>query len=408
MKSLILFLLPLLFLAGCDENTLPDNEFESTALPLKAGMQEKVQQDNAFSFQLFKQVLENADESNVFISPLSVSIALGMAWNGADAETKAQIAAVLGFDGVTGQEINEYYQIMQRGLPKVDNKTNLNIANSIWYREGFPIHQDFLDVNSEYFDAEVQALDFSQASALKTINDWCALKTHNLIKEPLDGISADAMLYLINAIYFKGIWTKKFDPDDTRERSFTAEDGMGVTVNMMSLTDTFAYYADEMAQYVTLPYGNESYNMTVILPAYQKGIAPVLADLDAESWNALQARMVTRKVKVDLPRFKTQNKFELKDPLMAMGMVDAFSANADFSRISDIALFISRVIHSTFCEVNEEGTEAAAVTIIEFEYTSTEPSFPVMTVDRPFLFVIHEKQSGSILFMGKMGKVEKY
>lgn len=407
MKSFILVLLPLFLLAGCDDNSEPKPDFESTPLALKVGMQEKVQQDNAFSFDLFKQVLENSDESNVFISPLSVSVALGMAWNGADAETKAQIAAVLGLDGMTEQEINEYYQIMQRGLPKVDNKTTLNIANSIWYRDGFPIHQSFLDVNSTYFDAEVQSLDFSQPSALKTINDWCALKTNNLIKEPLDQISADAMLYLINAIYFKGTWTKQFDPKETRERSFTAEDGVGVTVKMMNLTDTFAYYADEKAQYVTLPYGNESYNMTVILPAYQKGIAPVLDDLDAESWNAIQSQMVTQKVEVGLPRFKTQNKFELKDPLIAMGMVDAFSGEADFSRISEIALIISRVIHSTYCEVNEEGTEAAAVTIIEFELTSM-PTHPVMIADRPFLFVIHEKNTGSILFMGKMGKVEKH
>lgn len=407
MKSFILVLLPLFLLAGCDETNLPENKFDSTPLALKVGMQEKVQQDNAFSFDLFKQVLETAEESNVFISPLSVSIALGMAWNGADTETKAQIAAVLGLDGMTEEEINEYYQIMQRGLPKVDNKTTLNIANSIWYREGFPIHQDFLDVNSTYFDAEVQSLDFSHPSALKTINDWCALKTNKLIKEPLDNISEEAMLYLINAIYFKGTWTKQFDPKDTREHSFTAEDGMGVNVNMMNLTDTFAYYADEKAQYVTLPYGNESYNMTVILPAYQKGIAPVLEDLDAESWNALQSQMFTQKVEVGLPRFQIKNKFELKVPLMAMGMVDAFSEVADFSRISEIALFISRVIHSTYCEVNEEGTEAAAVTIIEFVNTSI-PSYPVMIMDRPFLFVIHEKNTGSILFMGKMGKVEKH
>jgi serpin B len=314
---------------------------------------------------------------------------------------------MLNMSGMTVDEINEYYQIMESTLPKVDNKTKLNIANSIWYKTGFPVKTDYLDVNKEYFNAEVKELDFAKTWALDTINNWCARKTNNLIKKPLDQISPDAMMYLINAIYFKGIWANKFDKKETRVRTFTNEKNVQSDVNMMQKTDTFAYTSDETAQYLDLPYGNGSFSMTVILPNEGKTTNDVLKNLTVESWNKTLANLTTRKVEVKLPRFKVQNSYEMKDVLVSMGMVQAFSDYADFSGISNLRLFISRVIHSTYCEVNEEGTEAAAVTIIEFELTSM-PMYPVYNVNRPFLFFIREKNTGVILFAAKMGSVEKY
>jgi serine protease inhibitor len=407
MKPLLLFLLPL-FLMGCDDNQIVINDPEP--IKLKAGMEKRVQQDNEFALDLFKQVIATSDEKNIFISPLSVSIALGMAWNGAGGDTKAEMASTLKMAELTPEQINEYYQILLNALPEVDNSTKLNIANSIWYRAGFPIKPTFLDVNRTYFNSEVRSLDFAKDGAVDIINNWCADKTNQLIKKPLDKISADAMLYLINAIYFKGIWSKQFDKKDTREANFTTEDKQTVKVNMMNQTDTFAYRQDETAQYLDMPYGNKSFSMTVILPNDGKTTADVLAALDRQKWNSVVESLSggSKKVIVSFPRFKLEAKYELKEPLMNMGMIKAFDAmQADFSPISDIDLVISRILHSTFCEVDEVGTEAAAVTIIEFELTSM-PVVPVFNANKPFVFVIRENSTGVILFMGKMGAVQKH
>lgn len=407
MKKLFLFSLIVLLVAGCtNKNDL--NTGEEFPLILKANMQQKVAQDNAFAFNLLKTTVEKSDKQNVFISPLSMSIALGMAWNGANNETKTEMEKVLNMSGMTVEEINEYYQIMQSTLPKVDNKTKLNIANSIWYRTGFPVKAEYLDVNKEYFNAEVKELDFAKAWALDTINNWCARKTNNLIKKPLDQISPDAMMYLINAIYYKGIWANKFDKKETRVRTFTNEKNVQSDVNMMQKTDTFAYTSDEIAQYLDLPYGNGSFSMTVILPNEGKTTNDVLKNLSVESWNKTLNNLTTKRVEVKLPRFKVQNTYEMKEILTSMGMIQAFTDEADFSGISNLRLFISRVIHSTYCEVNEEGTEAAAVTIIEFELTSMPINPIIFNANRPFLFFIREKNTGVILFAAKMGSVEKY
>lgn len=405
MKKLTLLLLPALLFSACEQ---PDVKLkDAEPIPLKAGMEKRVQQDNEFAFDLFRKTIASTDEKNVFISPLSVSIALGMAWNGADTETKTEMATALKMSGMTVDQINEYYQIMQTALPNVDSSTKLNIANSLWYKQGFTVKNDYLQVNKNYFNAEIRELDFDKAGAVDTINEWCADKTNDLIKKPLDQISADAVMYLINAIYFKGIWVKKFDKKNTFETNFNAEGGSQVRVNMMQQLDTFAYHQDDMAQYIDMPYGNKAFSMTAILPIEGKTTDDVLNAMDMQKWGTVVSEMTEQKVQVYFPKFKTKGKYELKGPLMEMGMMKAFSDEADFSKISDWKLIISRILHSTYCDVNEEGTEAAAVTIIEFENTAM-PEYPVFNANRPFIFVIRENSTGVILFMGKMGQVELY
>lgn len=405
MKKFLLFLLPALLFYACEQ---PDVKLkEAEPIPLKSGMEKKVQQDNEFALDLFRKTIASTNEKNVFISPLSVSIALGMAWNGADNETKTEMETALKMSGMTVSQINEYYQIMQTALPDVDPSTKLNIANSLWYKQGFLVKGDYLQVNKNYFNAEIRELDFAKADAVDTINQWCADKTNNLIKKPLDQISAEAVMYLINAIYFKGIWVKQFDKKQTFETNFNAEDGEQVRVKMMQQLDTFAYYQDELAQYIDMPYGNKAFSMTAILPNEGKTTNDVLNTLDLQKWGNVVSHMTSQKVQVYFPKFKTKGKYELKNPLMEMGMLKAFSDEANFSKISDYKLIISRILHSTYCDVNEEGTEAAAVTIIEFKNTSL-PEYPTFYANRPFIFVIREKSTGVILFMGKMGKVELY
>ena len=412
MKRILTMLIIVLFTAGCTVQNEPATTpvpVDAKAIVLQTGLEKRVTQDNEFAFDLLKKTISASGETNVFISPLSVSIALGMVWNGANGATKTGMETALKMSGMSVADINDYYKIMQSTLPTLDPTTKLSIANSLWYTAGFDVKPAFLKVNSDYFSAYIKQLDFSQSWAKDTINNWCAKKTNNLIKNPLDKISSDAVMYLVNAIYFKGIWRKQFETKNTQEANFTNELGNQVKVNMMYQKDTFTYAQDDYAQYLDMPYGNKAFSMTVILPNDGKSTSDVLNQLTSDTWNNMLQTMTSSVVKVFLPRFKNQNKFLLNDPLINMGMSQAFTDNADFTNIANAALKISRVLHDTYVEVTEEGTEAAAATIVEVGVTSVlNPPIPVFRVNKPFLFVIREKSTGVILFIGKMGNVEKY
>jgi serine protease inhibitor len=411
MKTPFRLALILILIISCTTQNDPIVKIPKDADPivLKAELQKRVNQDNEFAFDLLKKTISSSGETNVFISPLSVSIALGMAWNGANGQTKTEMETALKMSGMSVSDINDYYKIMQSTLPTIDPTTKLNIANSLWYKTGFPVKTDFLKVNSDYFNAYVKELDFSKSWAVDTINNWCAKKTNNLIKKPLDQIPSGAVMYLVNAIYFKGIWRKHFETKNTKEADFTNELNTAVKVNMMYQKDTFAYAKDDFAQYLDMPYGNKAFSMTVILPNEGKSTDDVLNNLTTTNWNNRLQNMSTREVEVYLPRFKTQNKFTLNDPLKNMGMNLAFAGSANFTNIADTNLQISRVLHDTYVEVTEEGTEAVAVTVVEIIATAMpvpEPT-PVFKVNKPFAFVIREKSTGVILFIGKMGNIEK-
>lgn len=409
MKKLFLFLSLVLTFTACNNENEPSSQLPPDAKPiaLSAEQEKRVGQDNEFAFDLFRKVINFSKETNVFISPLSVSIALGMTWNGAAGETKSEMESALKMSGMSVEEINEYYRILQTTLPTIDPTTKLTLANSLWYRNGFQVKPDFLKVNIDYFDAYVRELDFSKAWAVDTINQWCAKKTNNLIPSVLDNIPEDAVMYLINAIYFKGTWRHQFEKKNTTQADFTNEAGKEVKVNMMFQKDTFDYAEDEKAQYLDMPYGNKAFSMTIILPKNGNTTADLLEYLTVNQWNSILQNLSMREVEVYFPRFSSKNKFLLNDPLIDMGMKLAFTDNADFSNIADENLFISRVLHNTYIEVTEEGTEAAAVTVVEIGYTSV-PMIPEFRVNKPFLFVIRENSTGVILFMGKMGNVELF
>jgi len=409
MKKILIFAILVLGIVSCNDETEPASQLPPDAKPitLSKELEKRVGQDNEFAFDLFRKVIDFSKETNVFISPLSVSIALGMTWNGAAGETKSEMESALKMSGMSVEEINEYYRILQTTLPTIDPTTKLTLANSLWYRSGFQVKSDFLNVNVDYFDAYVRELDFSKAWAVDTINQWCAKKTNNLIPSVLDNIPEDAVMYLINAIYFKGIWRHQFEKKNTTQADFTNEAGEKVKVNMMFQKDTFAYAEDEKAQYLDMPYGNKAFSMTVILPKNGNTTADLLEYITANQWNRILQNLSMREVEVYFPRFSSKNKFLLNDPLIDMGMKLAFTDNADFSNIADENLFISRVLHNTYIEVTEEGTEAAAVTVVEIGYTSV-PMIPVFQVNKPFLFVIRENSTGVILFIGKMGNMELF
>ncbi|MFZ4581185.1 MAG: serpin family protein [Paludibacter sp.] len=410
MKNLVFTLLSLLLLASCkDAEPLTVGE-DAKPITLTVSMQKRVSQDNEFALDLFKKTMADSKETNLFISPLSVSVALGMAWNGANGQTKTEMETALKMSGMTVSDINNYYKVMQSTLPSMDPTTKLSIANSLWYKTGFPVKTDFLKVNTDYFNAYVKEMDFSKAWAVDTINNWCSAKTNKMIPTVLTEIPSDIVMYLVNAVYFKGIWRKKFDKANTKEANFTNELGNAMKVNMMYQKDTFGYKSDAFAQYLDMPYGNKAFSMTVILPADGKTPNDVLTSLTEEKWNSIISYMPTSEVEVYLPRFSNKNNLSLIPPLQNMGMNLAFSDYADFTKIADANLLISSIKHVTNIEVTELGTEAAAVTIIGVGVTSIpiKPPTPVFNVNKPFLYVIREKSTGVILFIGKMGKVDKF
>ncbi|HHT23033.1 MAG TPA: serpin family protein [Bacteroidales bacterium] len=403
MKKLLSLLVVLALFVSCKNEVNPPVE-DAQPIKLTAVQKQKVVQDNDFAFELMKQVLAETDESNVFISPLSVSIALGMTWNGAIGDTKTEMEKTLKMNGMSVNEINEYYKLMQTTLPGIDPLTKLSIANSIWYRDIFDVKPDFLQINKDYFNAEVSSLDFDSPDAPGIINKWCSDKTNGLIPKVIEKIKDEHVMFLINAIYFKGIWVKQFKKDDTCEGDFINEQNQSVKVNFMNMTDTFAYAEDEYAQYLEMPYGNKAFSMTVILPKKSDSFSGLTSD----RFNKVLEKMTNEEVAVMLPRFKVKNKFQLKPMLQAMGMQKAFIRIAEFDGMSNLKpLYIDFVQHDTYVEVTEEGTEAAAVTTVAMQ-TESLSSRPYFIANKPFAFVIKEKSTGIILFMGKMGSVEKF
>lgn len=418
MKRLLLYLLFALtvsVLTGCtDQIVKPDDANHEAYVPtggsgpiqLRAALLPQAARDNEFALKLFKKMAVSSSDSNVVISPLSISIALGMAWNGAAAETKAEMTSLLGMSEMPDSLINQYYEVMQKSLPVVDSSTTVNIANSLWYTTGFVVKPSYLKVNQDYFDAQIRSIDFMQTWAKDTINAWVDAKTNHLIPEIVQNTEGQVM-YLINAVFFKGAWEIPFNPEQTWRTNFFKQSGGTTQVKMMSMLDTLRYGETDDAEYLDLAYGNGAYSMTLVLPKTSFTTSSVLSALTPESLNRTIETLNAQKVQLYMPRFKVECDFDLVPILKSLGMRQAFTDIADFSRISDEALMISGVKHKTYVEVTEKGTTAAAVTSIGFTTTSF-PDYPFVNFNKPFLFFIRENGSKVILFAGKIANVELY
>lgn len=402
------FLFSCLFFAlfsGCD---LWNNQTEGDVhLSEKAAL--LVEADNKFGFELFREVATYETRAdNIMVSPLSVSLALAMTYNGAKGETKTAMENTLQLNGLTPDEINQSYESLVAALKSLDEKVLLEMANAIFYRDNFEVKEDFISLNTKYYDAEVSPLDFTSPEALETINSWVAEKTHDKIKTILDKITGDQMMFLLNAIYFKGIWAKEFNKENTKNFTFYQEDGKEKTVGMMCRLATLGYSSTDLFKAIRLPYGKGNYNMVAFLPQPGKSVGQIIARLDPENWETwMNEFQETERVDIRLPKFKFPYEIELNDVLTEMGMRITFGAGADFSGINrEGGLQIGFVKHKTFVDVSEEGTEAAAVTVVSIEKNSVEPDKVPFYVDRPFLFAITEKETGAILFIGKVSNPE--
>jgi serine protease inhibitor len=407
MKRILIISLAFTLLAACENNPAPP---EAGELNLTKKSLELLEADNAFGLDLFSEVMSETETGeNVMISPLSVALALGMTLNGAATTTREAIEQALRLQGFTQEEINQGYKSIIDQLLDLDPKVIMEIANSIWYRDDFSVLEDFIHTNQEYFYAEIRSLDFSAPGAKDIINGWVSEKTHEKIREIIDEIPAQTVMYLINAIYFKGMWTFEFDPEDTGLKPFYPAEGPSFNALAMRQETELNYYHNDLFQLVELPYGDRNFSMLVFLPSAGKSCSDILAGMDNDSWNSWTGQLAETDVLVQLPKFKFETFKLLNEYLSSMGMEIAFTDAADFTGINPAGnLYISRVLHKTYIDVNEEGTEAAAVTAVEVGFTSVGPNpGPVRFIaDRPFLFAIRENSTGSILFMGRLSYPE--
>jgi serpin B len=356
-----------------------------------------------FGFKLFSE-MQRHSEGNMLISPSSVSIALAMTYNGASGETQQAMAQTMELSDLSVAEINQANAALLTTLETADTTVELAIANSLWGRADYAFRPEFLQRNQDFYEAEVDRLDFASADAVDRINRWVDQQTQGKIPTILDQIDPNDVLFLINATYFKGSWTQAFDPDQTLDRPFYLADGTQKPHPMMTQTGEYRYLETDQFQAVRLPYGQERFSFYVFLPRQGYRLSEFQATLNAENWEVWLNQLRVRNGAIQLPRFQLEYSAGLKDALATLGMAPAFDPDrADFTGISPQPVFISSVRHKTFIEVNEAGTEAAAVTAVITRTTSApveiEPPFE-MTIDRPFFYAIRDDRTGAILFMG--------
>ena len=403
--STLIIISTLILCVSCETEPI---EKETPKITLTKKSAEIIEADHAFGFELFREIYKVSEEENIMISPMSISYALGMTYNGAVGTTLDAFNDVLHFGGLTNQEVNESYKDLMDQLLNLSEEVEFALANSIWFKEGYPVLEDFIKTNEDYFNAAIREADFSDPKTVDLINGWIEAQTNDKIKDMLDQIPEDVIMYLINAIYFNANWKYEFPKEDTYEGDFYLENESEITVDYMVVDGDFQYTLMDDFTAVELPYSDSSFSMVVMLPHLEGSISSLTESLNVDSWNSWFENSHRIAIRIILPKFKYEFKNLLNDPLLTLGLGVAFSDNADFSRIvPDRKLCISRVIHQTFIDVQEEGTEAAAATIVEIkELSSPGGSYISFRADHPFLYLIKENSTCSIVFMGKVGRPE--
>jgi len=414
MKKIIticLILTVIILAAGCKSssgvNPAPTEKpvSQKTPVELDEKLTEKIVSSYSnFGFNLFSKLCGNKGK-NIFISPSSIAIALSMTYNGAKNKTKTDMAKTLGVDKIDENKFNEGNMALIEYLMNADSGIELSIANSLWCRPGIKFYPDFIKKNQDFYDAEISN-KFDEVS----INNWVNEKTKGKIPEVIDKITEDAILFLINAIYFKGNWSVKFNKENTKEQDFYLLNKTAKLHPLMHQHGNYNYYKGDKFQAVELPYGDKKTSMFVFLPDEKYGISQFQKELNNKNWQKWMNGFHDMEGDIALPKFKIEYEVSLNDTLKELGMEEAFDKRkADFHNMCEIPpgmnVFISKVTHKTFVDVNEEGTEAAAVTVVQMDMTDSEPLPPktfTMIVDHPFFFAIVDKKTGTILFMGSI------
>ena len=362
-----------------------------------------IESGNSFSFDIFRKIAGNESESeNIIISPLSISYALSMTLNGASGATREAMLNALRVSDLTPEEINTSYKNLTEALLSVDKRVLISIANSVWTENKFQVKKSFIDILTEYYNAESKQFDITDPSAPDIMNKWIEDNTNGLIKDMIDELDPATVMTIINAIYYKGKWKSQFDPDVTTTENFYKPGGAPANVPMMNQTAKFKVYEGTGFVLAEFPYGQGNFVMDIILPDAQNGINGLLPSMTDDAFTGWITRLQEKEVVLSLPRFKYDYKKKLKSILSDMGMGIAFQDGADFSNItSNASLVINDVTHQAFIETNEEGTEAAAATVVEIKLTMAPEQF-IFKVDHPFVYIIRETTTNSIIFMGKV------
>jgi len=369
---------------------------------------ELIQATTDFGFDLLKKTAINeAQQANWMISPMSVSLALAMTYNGANGDTKTAFENTLKLNELSIDDVNINYKQIVDALLNVDNNVELSIANSIWYRNTFSVLQNFIETNTDFYDATVRSIDFNLPSAKDEINNWVSDNTNHKIESIVDEINAESVMFLINAIYFNGKWKYQFNPDENTYQIFTYDDGTTKSIEMMNQTADLKRFSNQEINMVELSYGRGNWVMDLILPTEGR-VNELISGISIDKWKSWIAGLSEPvKTNITFPLFKFDYDATLNPVLESLGLNVAFSPyEADFSKINtDGQIFISNVKHKTFIEVNEAGTEAAAATSVEIGLTSIGNENIVF--NKPFLFIIREISTEAILFVGKVGEPER-
>lgn len=404
-------LVSLAFIAGCLEESVPNENPPGYEYKFES-MNDLVNSSNDFAFDMYRELLDGED--NIFFSPYSITIALGMAYEGAKGQTAAEMQAVI---QLPENDLNRRAMVkaLQSSLNPQSASYELSTANAYWLKQGETLAEEYQRTIENDYLAYGEELDFGGDStgSTDTINEWVEDQTNDRIQDLIPYGLLDAFTYMVltNAIYFKADWRWQFDVDATRERPFMLSDGTTTSVQMMNICDEeidLNYAENDDVQMLQLPYKDEELSMYILLPK-DNNISMMGSALSTEYLDDLKSDLYGEYVDVRLPKFKFELKYGLNDPLKAMGMVKAFDPDeADFSDMDeneDIGLYISDVIHQSFVEVNEEGTEAAAATAVVVSYgvvDDDEPEPVSFNANHPFVFLIEHQDSGQILFMGKV------
>lgn len=397
------FIIVSLLLFSCSKDNTEIVPVEPVTINLTSNQIALIESENSFAFDIFEKTYANTPASkNIIVSPLSISFALSMTLNGATGATRDAMLEALRVNGLTPEIINSSYKSLSEALLSVDKRVNISIANSVWTENNFVVKKPFTDILTKYYSAEARSFDIDDPLVPKQINTWIEGKTNGLIKDMVDKLDDNTVMLLINAIYFKGIWNSKFDKANTVNRSFYKSDGITIEVPMMKQKSDFKAYSGDNFVLAEFPYGQGNFVMDVILPNENNGLNSVAASLTESNFTQWIAGLQKRETDLSFPRFKNSYKIKLKSILTDMGMGIAFYDGADFSNISDRNLLINDVTHQAFIETNEEGTEAAAATIVDIGVTSMPLTPFILNIDHPFIYIIRETTTNTILFMGKV------
>ena len=365
---------------------------------------------NRFGLDLYAEWTASQEivQSNVMLSPAGLGMALSMLRAGAEGKTAEEMDQVLGLKAFDAEQLGEGQHVLRELVLAADPSVRIEIANSLWAREGFQLKPSLVERLEQNYEAQARALDFNSESAADAMNEWAALHTNGKIDQVIDPpIDPNTVLFLMNALYFKGSWMTPFDPALTKEQPFATDKGQRVQVPTMSQTGRYAYADEEDFQAIRLPYGTSgNFAMIAALPDKDTTLESFKKEHLAE-FPIWSARLAEQEGQVELPKFKLEDSMSLNDVLKSLGMESAFDPHgAEFGGLAKEAagLYVSEVSQDTFIEVNEEGTEAAAVTVVAMNESASPSDRPFeMKLNRPFFFAITDRTTGLILFMGEVG-----